>query len=161
MVERLDRLRLHSVVGCDDEHCDVGDLGTTSTHGGERLVTRGVDEGQQTLAGPRRSGVELVGTEVPGDATRPPLPNRGVAGGDRQAWLTRERRGQAMGIAYVGGALALALVGSAWCVSTAPLSHGRLEQVLDRVPNAVLVPIGTNHAGHGWCRPRCPTVTRT
>ena len=47
VVERLDGLRHDAVIGRDDEHRDVGDLGTTSTHGGERLVTRGVDEGQR------------------------------------------------------------------------------------------------------------------
>ena len=49
VVERLDRLRLHAVVGRDDEDRDVGDLGTTGTHGGERLVARGVDEGDLAL----------------------------------------------------------------------------------------------------------------
>jgi hypothetical protein len=41
VVERLDRLRHHAVVGCDHEDRDVGLLRTTGTHGGERLVTRG------------------------------------------------------------------------------------------------------------------------
>ncbi len=44
VVQRLDRLRHHAVVGRDNQHDDVGGLGTTGTHGGERLVTRGVDE---------------------------------------------------------------------------------------------------------------------
>ena len=51
VVERLDGLRHHAVVGRDDEDRDVGDLRTTSTHGGERLVARGVDEGDGPLAG--------------------------------------------------------------------------------------------------------------
>ena len=45
VVERLDGLRLHAVVGRHHEDRDVGDLCATGTHGGERLVTRGVDEG--------------------------------------------------------------------------------------------------------------------
>ena len=49
VVERLDGLRLHAVVGRHHEDRDVGDLGTTGTHGGERLVTRGVDEGDRAL----------------------------------------------------------------------------------------------------------------
>ena len=49
VVERLDRLRHDAVVGRDHEDRDVGDLGTTGTHGGERLVTRGVDEGDRAL----------------------------------------------------------------------------------------------------------------
>jgi hypothetical protein len=36
VVERLDGLRLDAVVGRDDQHDDVGDLGTAGTHGGER-----------------------------------------------------------------------------------------------------------------------------
>ena len=53
VVQRLDRLRHHAVVGRDHEDRDVGDLGTTGTHGGERLVTRGVDEGDLPAPGPR------------------------------------------------------------------------------------------------------------
>src|SRR6476620_1351161 len=49
VVERLDGLRHHAVVSGDDEDRDVGDLGTTGTHGGERLVARGVDEGDRAV----------------------------------------------------------------------------------------------------------------
>ena len=49
VVERLDRLRHHAVVGRHHQHRDVGDLRTTGTHGGERLVTRGVDEGDRAV----------------------------------------------------------------------------------------------------------------
>ena len=49
VVQRLDRLRHHTVVGRDHQDRDVGRLGTTGTHGGERLVTRGVDEGDLAL----------------------------------------------------------------------------------------------------------------
>ena len=44
VVERLDRLRLHAVVGGHHQDRDVRHLGTTGTHGGERLVAGGVDE---------------------------------------------------------------------------------------------------------------------
>ena len=47
VVDRLDRLRHHAVVGGDDEHGDVGDLRAARTHRGERLVTRRVDEGDE------------------------------------------------------------------------------------------------------------------
>lgn len=63
--------------------------------------------------------------------------------------------------AYVAGALVIALVGAAWSVSSAPLSHGRLEDILDSMPTGGAVPVSTTRSGHGWCRPRCPTVTRT
>lgn len=49
VVQRLDRLGHHTVVRRHHEDRDVGGLGTTGTHGGERLVTRGVDEGDPAL----------------------------------------------------------------------------------------------------------------
>ena len=67
VVERLDRLRHHAVVGRDHQHRDVGRLRTTGTHGGERLVTGGVDEGDPTLV-VVDLGRDLVGTDVLGDA---------------------------------------------------------------------------------------------
>ena len=47
VVDRLDRLGHHAVVGRDDEDDDVGGLGAAGPHGGERLVARGVDEGDR------------------------------------------------------------------------------------------------------------------
>ena len=49
VVQRLDRLRHHTVVRRDHQDRDVGGLRTTGTHGGERLVTRGVDEGDRAF----------------------------------------------------------------------------------------------------------------
>jgi hypothetical protein len=78
VVERLDRLRLDAVVGRDDQHHDVGDLGTAGAHGGERLVTRGVDEGD--LADTALDGVvHLVGADVLGDAAGLALDDVGLA----------------------------------------------------------------------------------
>jgi hypothetical protein len=57
VVERLDRLRHDAVVGRDHQDRDVGGLRTAGTHGGERLVTRGVDEGDHALV-----AVDLGGT---------------------------------------------------------------------------------------------------
>src|SRR3954467_12305432 len=68
VVERLDRLGHDAVVGRDHEHDDVGDLRATGTHRGERLVTRGVDEGDRTLV-VLQLGDDLVGADVLGDAT--------------------------------------------------------------------------------------------
>ena len=68
VVERLDRLRHDAVVGRDHQHDDVGDLRATGTHRGERLVTRGVDEGDRTLV-VLQLGDDLVGADVLGDAT--------------------------------------------------------------------------------------------
>src|SRR6266496_574008 len=58
VVDRLDGLRHHAVVGGDHQHHHIGDGGTARTHGGERLVARGVDEGHQAAVG---SGLDLVG----------------------------------------------------------------------------------------------------
>ena len=70
MVDRLDRLRHHAVVGGDDEDHDVGGLGATGAHLGERGVARRVDERQRLTA-----LVDLIGADVLGDAT-------GLAGDD-------------------------------------------------------------------------------
>ncbi len=53
VVDRLDRLRHDTVVGRDHEDRDVGDLRAARTHGGERLVTRRVDEGDATAVADR------------------------------------------------------------------------------------------------------------
>lgn len=44
VVDGLDGLRHDVVVGGHDDDTEVGHLGTARTHGGERLVTRGVEE---------------------------------------------------------------------------------------------------------------------
>ena len=69
VVERLGGLRLHAVVGRDDQDREVGGLRAAGTHGGERLVTRGVDEGDLALFAVDLGG-HLVGTDVLGDAAR-------------------------------------------------------------------------------------------
>ncbi len=68
MVQRLNGLWHDTVVGGDHQHCDVGRLGTTGTHCGERLVTRGVDEGDLAFLILDLGG-NLVGTDRLGDAT--------------------------------------------------------------------------------------------
>jgi hypothetical protein len=50
MVDRLEGLRHHAVVGGDDEHGDVGQLCAAGAQGGERLVARRVEEGDLALA---------------------------------------------------------------------------------------------------------------
>src|SRR5215212_8498762 len=67
VVQRLHRLRHHPVVSRDHEDRDVRGLRAAGTHGGERLVTRGVDERDRPL-GVLDHGVHLVGTDVLGDA---------------------------------------------------------------------------------------------
>ena len=74
VVERFDRLRHHAVVGGDHEDREVRRLRTTGTHGGERLVTRGVEERDAAL-GALVLDLDLVGADVLGDAA-------GLAGDD-------------------------------------------------------------------------------
>ena len=45
VADRLDGLRHHAVIRRHHQHHDVGDGGAAGAHGGERLVARGVDEG--------------------------------------------------------------------------------------------------------------------
>ena len=70
VVDGLDRLRHHAVVGGHDQHDDVGHLRATGAHLGEGGVARRVDERDRLAA---LHG--LVGADVLGDAT-------GLAGHD-------------------------------------------------------------------------------
>ena len=56
VVDGLDGLGHDAVVGRHDQHHDVGGVGAAGPHGGERLVARGVDEGDRlaVLARPGR-----------------------------------------------------------------------------------------------------------
>ena len=53
VVDGLDGLGHDAVVGGHDQDDDVGDLGAPGPHGGEGLVARGVDEGDQLAVGSR------------------------------------------------------------------------------------------------------------
>ncbi len=86
MVDGLDRLRHHSIVSGDHQNGDIGRLGATGTHGGERLVARGVDKGDQPLAAVQIDG-HLVGTDVLGDAAGLGLADVGLADGVQQPGL--------------------------------------------------------------------------
>ena len=84
VVDRLDRLRHHAVVGRDHEDRDVGGVGAAGAHRGERLVARRVDEGDRVAVVHR-----LVGADVLGDATR-------LAGDDVRVTDVVEQRGLAV-----------------------------------------------------------------
>ena len=86
VVERLDRLRHHAVVGRHHQHGDVGRLRPAGTHGGERLVTRGVDEGDLALFAVDLGG-HLVGADGLGDATGLAGDHVGLADGVEQLGL--------------------------------------------------------------------------
>ena len=87
MVERLDGLRHHAVVRGDHEDRDVGDARTTGTHGGERLVTRGVDE-RDGAHGALVLVVHLVRADVLGDAARLARDDVGLADGVEKSRLS-------------------------------------------------------------------------
>ena len=53
VVDRLDRLGHHPVVGRHDQDDDVGDLGAAGPHGGEGLVAGRVDERDPVAVRPR------------------------------------------------------------------------------------------------------------
>ena len=57
--------RHHRVVGCNDDDGNIGDLSTTGTHGGECLVTRGVEESDLSAV----LQFHVVGTDVLRDTT--------------------------------------------------------------------------------------------
>ena len=82
VVDRLDRLRHDAVVGRDHDHGDVRDLGAAGAHGGERLVARGVEEGDRLVA-----VVHLVGADVLGDAAGLAGRDLGLADGVEQRGL--------------------------------------------------------------------------
>jgi hypothetical protein len=63
VLDGLFRLRHDAVIGRHHQNHDVGGLGAAGTHGGKRLVTRGIQEGHHA---PRR--LDMVGTDVLGDA---------------------------------------------------------------------------------------------
>ena len=74
VVDSLNGLRHDTVVGGNDEHDNVGDLGTAGTHCRERFVARGVDEGD-LLAVDFDDGC----TDMLGDAARLARDNAGMA----------------------------------------------------------------------------------
>ena len=89
VVDGLDRLRHDAVVGRHHDHGDVGDLGAAGAHGGERLVARGVEEGDLPAV-----VVHLVGADVLGDAAG--LARRDLGGADR----VEERRLAVVDVAH-------------------------------------------------------------
>src|SRR5262249_51381826 len=82
----LNGLRHHAVVGRHHQHHDVGGAGTAGPHGGERLVARGVDEGDRPVLAVVRHG-DLVGADVLGDAAGLTLGDLGVPDGVQQLGL--------------------------------------------------------------------------
>ncbi len=87
VVDGFHRLRHHAVVSGDHQDRDVGGLRTAGTHGGERLVTGGVDEGDRALVAVQL-GEDLVGADVLSDAAGLALAHVGLTDGVQQAGLS-------------------------------------------------------------------------
>ena len=77
VVQRLDGLRHHTVIGGNHQHRDIRRLGTTGTHGRKRLVAGGIDEGDSTLFAVHL-GLNLIGADSLRDATGLPRHHVGV-----------------------------------------------------------------------------------
>ena len=82
VVDRLDGLRHHAVVGGHHDHRDVGDLGAAGAHGREGLVARRVEEGDRVVV-----VVHLVGADVLGDPAGLARRHLGLADGVEQRGL--------------------------------------------------------------------------
>lgn len=67
VVDRLFRLRHHTVIRGNHDNHDIGGLGATGTHGGEGGVARGIQEGDHAVL-----GVHMVGTDVLGNPPASP-----------------------------------------------------------------------------------------
>ena len=89
VVDRLDGLRHDAVVGRDDQHDDIRDLGAAGAHRREGGVAGRVDEGDLGAVGRGH----LIGADVLGDAARLAGDDIGVANGVEQERSCRDRRG--------------------------------------------------------------------
>jgi len=65
MMNRLDRLRHHAVIGSHNQNNNICDLGAARAHGGERRMAGRIDESN---LGSRWRG-DLIGADMLGDAT--------------------------------------------------------------------------------------------
>ncbi len=83
MVDGLHGLRHDTVVGRDDDDRHVGDLGSAGSHGGERLVARGIEEGDLLSV-----EIHRVGADVLGDTSRLAFDYVGLADVVQQRCLT-------------------------------------------------------------------------
>jgi hypothetical protein len=82
MINGLDRLRHHAVVGGDHQHRDIGRLRAAGAHGGEGRVAGCIDEGDLLSV-----LFDLVGADVLGDAASLARHHVGVANGIEQRGL--------------------------------------------------------------------------
>ena len=87
MVKRFNGLWHHAIICGHHEDRDIGDFGTTSTHSGERFVTRSINERDGTTDAFMHS-VDLICTDVLSDSTRLATDHFGLANRIEHASLT-------------------------------------------------------------------------
>ena len=107
VVDRLDGLRLDAVLRRNDEDGDIRDHRTAGAHGGERLMARGIEEGDGLAL-----DLHLIGADVLGDAARLAGGNVGVADIVEQARLavvdvTHDDDDRRAGLELVGAVLVI------------------------------------------------------
>ncbi len=89
VVDGFDRLRFDAVLGGDDEDGNIRDHRAAGTHGGERLMARGIEEGDGLAL-----DLHLIGADVLRDAA-------GLAGGDvRVADIVEQARLAVVDVAH-------------------------------------------------------------
>ena len=137
VVDRLARLRHDAVVGRDDEHDDVGDLGAAGAHQRERFVARRVEEDDAAAV----ADVDVIGADVLRDAA-------GFALGDlRFADGVEQRRLAVIDVAHDGDDRRARL----HVLGTRLLAFGR-DELLFEAPH---LDLGAELAGDVLGRPRC------
>ena len=82
VVDGLDGLGHDAVVGSNHQNCNIGHVGTAGTHGGERLVARGIQEGDEAVV-----DLDLICTDGLRDAAGLACGNVGLADGIQNTGL--------------------------------------------------------------------------
>ena len=82
VIDRFNRLGHEAIVGCDDEHNNVGHIGAPGAHGGEGGVARSVDESDF-----RSLVIDAVGPDMLRDPTSFPRCHARLANGVHQRGL--------------------------------------------------------------------------
>ena len=83
MVDRLDRLGHHAVIGGDHQDRDIRGVCSTHTHGGKGLMARGIQEGNLLSV-----HIHHIGSNVLGNTACLPVGHMGVADRIQQGCLT-------------------------------------------------------------------------
>jgi hypothetical protein len=81
-----------------------------------------------------------------------------VAGGLLSWRMLGEEPGRGL---FVTAVVVLGVTAALSCADRAPASAGRLARQMDGFHLDFYKKTGETKSGHGWCRPKCPTVERT